>query len=117
MSTTVKLKSFVKEFVAMVKGDEAEAIGEKVRRKAEAGVETRLSSLKGHIVECEQYIEESEENLKHVRLNNGNPIKDMVTYVDNLIMAHKKVDEAKAKLEDVKHTIEVLQKELEIIRS
>jgi hypothetical protein len=117
MSTTVKAKTFVKQFVALVKGDEAEATAAKVQRKAEAAIEARLAALKGHLVDAEQKVSDSEEALTAARMNNGKQIDNREYYVDNLINTTQQIEKAKADLDNIKETIAMLTAELETVRS
>jgi multidrug resistance efflux pump len=112
MSTKVVTKTFVKQFVALIKGDEAEATAAKVQRKAVSSLEARLAALDAHVVDAEQEVEEAEENLVNVRLNHGKQIGDRETYVDALLAAHNRVENSKTKLMNLEHTIETLKAEL-----
>jgi DNA repair exonuclease SbcCD ATPase subunit len=102
-------KTFIKQFVAMVKGDEAEAIAAKVQRKAIAALDSELANLKGELVDKEQALEDANENLSKAILNNGNEISDRKYYVQGLIKAKAQITEAQDSLEDLKHTISVLE--------
>ena len=117
MSTSVKTKTFVKQFVALVKGDEAEATAAKVQRKAEAAIEARLAALKGHLVDAEQKVSDSEEALVNARMNGGKQIDNREHYVDNLINATQQIESTKVNLDNIKHTITMLTAELETVRS
>jgi hypothetical protein len=116
MSAKTKVNSFIRQFVALVEGDKSEVIAEKVLRKAEAALETRLAALKGHIVDAEQNVEDAKEGLITARLNSGRMIDSRDAYVDTIINANSLVTESEQKLENIKNTIEVLEGELAKIR-
>lgn len=121
MSTTVKVKTFVKEFVALVKGDDAEVVAAKVQRKAESALETRLSVINGKIGDAKDRVKDCEENLVKARLNYGNEISSdsygRDNYVDKLITATIQLDKANSELENLEHTRAMLSRELAIVRS
>jgi hypothetical protein len=48
-----KTKSFVKEIVALLKGDDAEATGQKVLRQADSAFKTQIASLTGDTIALE----------------------------------------------------------------
>jgi DNA repair exonuclease SbcCD ATPase subunit len=117
MSTVVKAKTFINQFVALIKGDDAEVLAQKVQRKAESALETRLASLKGTVVDMEDKVTDAEENLQNARVNYGKEITDRDYYIDNLINANLRLEEAKTNLENLKYTIEYLNGELKQVRS
>lgn len=110
-----KIKSFVKEFVAIVKGDDAKATGEKVYRQASSALQTQLASLKGDLISKEDAIADAEENLKKARLNNGVLISNRNNYVENLLKAENALTEAKEQLELHQAKIDCLQKHLTLL--
>lgn len=117
MSTKVKAKTFINQFVALIKGDDAEVVAQKVQRKAESALETRLASLKGSLVDAEDKVTDAEEYLVKARLNHGKEISNRDSYIDTLIHANTDVTKAKENLENLKYTIDYLTAELEQVRS
>ena len=66
-----KMKSFVKQYVAVVKGDDAEAQGEKVFRQADSALQTHIANLKGDTISLEDNVTNAKEELNLARVNNG----------------------------------------------
>ena len=103
-----KMKSFVKEVVAIIKGDDAEATGQKILRQADSAMQTHLATFKGDIISLEDKVEEATENLKLARVNNGILIVDRNQYVRNLFNARNALVDAEDALEIHKEKIEFL---------
>ena len=94
-----KTKSFVKEIVALLKGDDAEATGQKVLRQADSAFKTQIASLTGDTIAFEDNVEEAKEALRLSRLNNGKLITDRSSYISNLLRAKNNVIDAEEALE------------------
>lgn len=111
-NTTVKMKSFVKEFIAVVVGDDATAKGEKVFRQASSALNTQIASLKGDLISKEDALEEAKDAQKLARVNKGNFITDRNDYVAQLLSAKNTVTQAEEALELHKKKIAFLESEL-----
>jgi hypothetical protein len=85
--TMNKTKSFVKEIVALLKGDDAEATGQKVLRQADSAFKTQIASLTGDTIALEDRLEDAKENLRLTRLNFGLQITDRNSYIRSLLDA------------------------------
>lgn len=109
----MKVKSFLKQFVAIIKGDDAEALAQKVYRQASSALKTQISSLSGDTIQKEDAVTEAQEALAKARLNNGALISNRNYYVDSLFDAHNKVNQAEEALEKHLAKIEFLESELE----
>lgn len=94
-----KTKSFVKEIVALLKGDDAEATGQKVLRQADSAFKTQIASLTGDTIALEDSVEDAKEALRLARLNNGQLISNRTVYISNLLSAQNKLTEAEEALE------------------
>jgi hypothetical protein len=94
-----KMKSFVKEVVAILKGDDAEATGQKILRQADSAFKTQIASLTGDTIALEDKLEDAVEALRLARLNNGKVISDRNSYVRNLLDAKNNVTSAEEALE------------------
>lgn len=94
------MKSFVKEVVAILKGDDAEATGQKILRQADSAFKTQIASLTGDTIGLEDKLEDAKENLRLARLNNGVVISDRNNYVRNLLNAKNALTEAEEELEN-----------------
>ena len=94
-----KTKSFVKEVVALLKGDDAEATAQKILRQADSAFKTQIAALNGDTIALEDGVDEAKENLRLTRLNHGESIKDRNQYVRNLLDAQNKLTAAEEALE------------------
>lgn len=110
-----KMKSFVKEVVAILKGDDAEATGQKILRQADSGLKTQIATLKGDLITLEDAVETAKENLKHARVNHGRLIANRNDYVRELFNAKNAVTDAQEALELHQAKINFLQEELSLL--
>lgn len=109
------VKSFVKSFVAIVTGDDNTAKAEKAFRQAQSALKTQISSLNGDTITFEDAVETAQESKSTARVNNGNPISDRNTYVENLLRADNSVVSAQKVLETHKKKIAFLEGELKAL--
>ena len=112
MTTSTKVKSFVKEFVAKVKGEDAEALGQKVLRHADSALKRQISSLDGDTITLEDNLEVAKENQKLALINNGQNLTDRDLYVRNLLKAKNNVTDAEEALKLHEETIAFLKSQL-----
>lgn len=94
----VKGKLFLKEVVARLKGDDAEAKGAKIARKAVGAVEAQIASLKYKKVDLDGKVEEAEEALNNAKFPTDFPSKAEY-YIENILEAQKALDQAKENVE------------------
>lgn len=116
MSKT-KLKSFVDQFAAFVKGDDSAVLAETVYRQKTAALNTKFHNSKGDLVDREQAVKDAKNELERARLNYGKKISDKggrETYINNLVAAKNNVTKAEIELEDHKDMIAFLESELEM---
>jgi hypothetical protein len=106
-----KAKSFIKGFVAAIKGDDAEAQAAKVWRQAESGLTMQIAALKGDLIRKEDAVTDAQENLDSARINSGKQITDRDGYVSNLISAKENLVRAEKQLEAHQKTIAFLEEE------
>ena len=106
-----KAKSFIKEFVAAIKGDDAKAQAAKVWRQAESGLTVQIAALKGDLIRKEDAVTDAQENLDSARINGGKPIIDRDAYVAELILAKERLVGAEKQLEAHQKTIAFLEEE------
>ena len=115
MTNTTKMKSFVKGFVALVKGDDAEATAQKVLRLADSALKTHIANLKGDLITKEDAVTAAHENLAKARINNGTIIADRTRYVNGLLTAKNDVAMAEEELTNLTDKIEFLETELDAL--
>lgn len=107
--TMNKTKSFVKEIVALLKGDDAEATGQKVLRQADSAFKTQIASLTGDTIALEDRLEDAKENLRLTRLNFGLQITDRNSYIRSLL-------DAKNLLTSTEEALELHNAKLDFLR-
>ena len=94
-----KTKSFVKEVLAILAGDNNEATAQKILRQADSAFKTQIASLTGDTIALEDRLEDAKENLRLSRLNNGLQITDRNSYIRNLLDAKNSVTSSEEALE------------------
>ena len=105
------MASFVKECIALLKGDDAEVKAQKILRAADSAFKTQIASLTGDTIALEDKVEEAKERLRLSKLNHGELISDRNVYISKLLQAKNELTDAeealelhKSKLEFLKHT-------------
>ena len=106
-----KAKSFIKGFVAAIKGDDAEAQAAKVWRQAESGLTMQIAALKGDLIRKEDAVTDAQEALDNARINNGQQITNRDSYVQGLISAKEILVRAEKELVAHQKTIAFLEEE------
>lgn len=106
MSTT---KSFIKGFIALVKGDDVTAQAEKAFRQSQSALKVQISSLDGDTIAFEDKVEDAKDKLSKARVNNGKVINDRDTYVRELLTAKNVVSDAQDALDTHLATIDFLK--------
>lgn len=107
-----KVKSFVKEFVARVNGDDATARGEKALRQADSALTTQIAVMTGDTVKFEDNVENAKEELAIARVNGGDPISNRDQYVKTLISRKNELTSAEEELESHLDTLNFLKETL-----
>jgi chromosome segregation ATPase len=108
----MKVKSFIKQFVAKIQGDDAEVQAQKALRSAHAALTTHVAIAKADLLSREEAVENAQENLANARINNGETISDRDAYVEQLCEAKNNLNEAESDLEAHKALIQFLEEEL-----
>lgn len=109
------LTNYVKEMIARIKGDDAEAIAIKNQRKAISAFKTELALKQNKVLSLEDTVEEANENLNNALLNHGKPITDRADYMDAVLDAKNNLLDAEEDLEAIHEEIEFLEKQLEYV--
>ena len=112
-----KLNSFAKQFVAIIKGDDAEAKAAKVWRQAESAFKVQIASLSGDLIRKEDAVTQAEEILAKRLVNNGNEITNRDAYISNLISAKETLKTAEKELQAHKDTITFLEKQYALLKA
>ncbi len=107
-----KVESFISQFVALVKGDEAAVIGAKVFRQATSAFKVQIAALEGGLIRKEDQLENAKENLEKARLNFGVELNDAAQnggYCEKLISCQNVIEQAEKDLVAHKKTIAFLE--------
>jgi intracellular sulfur oxidation DsrE/DsrF family protein len=107
------VSNFVESVIAIIKGDDARAIGLKIQRRAIAILTAQIAIKVCKTLALEGVEDTAEGNLNKARLNSGTLIINDDQYIQNLLDAKFKYDQAAAELVAHKQDIEFLKKELE----
>lgn len=114
MTTT---NSFVKQFIALVKGDEAEVKALKIWRQAESAFKVQIAALGGDLIRKEDAVSQTEEQLSKALVNNGSEITDRDRYIANLISAKESLKQAEKQLTAHKETIAFLEEQYALLKA
>ena len=112
-----KLNSFAKQFVAIIKGDDAEAKAAKVWRQAESAFKVQIAALGGDLIRKEDAVTQAEEKLAKALVNGGNEINDRDQYIANLISAKESLKFAEKQLAAHKETIAFLEEQYALLKA
>ena len=110
-----KTKSFVKEIISLLKGDDAEATAQKVLRQADSAFKTQIASLTGDTIALEDKLEDAKEALRLARLNNGQLINDRNSYVSSLLRAQNNLIDAEEALEAHNNKLQFLREQAALL--
>ncbi len=106
------VKSFVKQFVAVIKGDDAQAQAQKVLRQADSALKSQIASLTGDTITLEDSVTAAKEKQVLASVNNGKSITDRAYYVSGLLTAKNSVTQAEEALKEHLEKITFLEAQL-----
>ena len=112
-----KINAFVKEFIAIIKGDDAEALGLKNWRYAESALKIQITSLGGELIKREDEVEKAKEQLLRARVNFGNEITNSDIYSSQLLRYKDNLTKVEKELEATKRTIEFFNEQYDLLRA
>ena len=118
-SNTTVVKSFVKQFAALLQGDTAEVTAQKVFRQVQSSLNTQIAVMNGDLVAKEDAVTDAKEELDRARLNYGKELasSDRTAYVRNLINKKNAVESAQEALDTHLDTLVFLKRELSNLES
>jgi len=114
MTTGNKIKSFIRETKARLKGDTAGKIGEKNLRTADAALELQLAQLNIEKMKAETHLEKTKEKMMDT-IHPKELIEDDSNYITGLARVNREVKDAEKTLKDINNSIDFfrgLQKEI-----
>lgn len=109
---TKTVKSFINEFISVIKGDDVQAKSEKVFRQVSSALNTHISNMNGDTINFEDKIAEAKENLTLVRYNKGEFVVNRDQYIRDLLAAKNSLTEAEEALEKHQAKLDFLKGEL-----
>lgn len=109
-----KATTFVEQFIALIKGDEAGVTAAKVERQRMAALNTAFHNANGDLVDKEQKVQDAEDYVVKCRLNHGKEITDRGYYVYRFIEATESVKDAQEALEAHQLLISTLKAEIDM---
>lgn len=114
-----KISTFVALTVALLKGDEAQAVAIKNQSKATSILENQLNSQKFELGELKEELSEIEEKANLSLINNGKVITsaDKENYIQGILNAEEAVLEVKARIEANEEITSILEAKLEIVKN
>lgn len=95
------MKSYVRQTIAMFKGDTDKALAEKNYRSASSHIKVQISGIEGKMVEAEEKIELANEALKAAKFPTER-ISDSSSYLHGIRDAKSRLEEAQEVLNDLK---------------
>ena len=113
VKTSKKMKSFVKEFKALVDGDSSEALAQKVLRQSDSALNTHIAIFNGELVGKEDAVSDAEDNLAKAKVNYGKKIDNRDAYVRQLLDARNDLVDAEEALELHQAKLAFLQSTME----
>ena len=117
MSTVNKVKSVVKEVVALLQGDTSKVIGQRIYRKSDSALTFQIAGEKYKLMGVEEKLDAAKEAKRLARINNGKEIADGEEYVSNLLKAENNITLAQAELDALNKKIKFLESELEAVNT
>jgi hypothetical protein len=93
------MKSFVKQFVAIIEGNDSAVEAQKAFREADSALGSQINNLEGETMVKEDAVEDAVEAVKIARVNGGKRIANKPQYVANLLCAKNVLTAAEEDLE------------------
>jgi hypothetical protein len=101
-------KSFLKEVIARVKGDQAEVVAQKNYRKATSAINSQLATLKAKEVDDEAAVDQAKENLDNAKFPTT-LISDNKYYVGDIKKQFDALEQAKETLTATRDSIKYFE--------
>lgn len=111
MSALKKTELFAKEILARLKGDNNEALSNKIARKAISAFEGQIAALKAKEVDDENRVEEAGEGLNNTIYPTA-MFSDNSRYCQSILDRQEELDYAKEVLKNTQDSIEFFEAQL-----
>lgn len=106
------MNSYLEQFAAFVKGDDAKVQAIKAQRAVDSALRLAIAQKDGETIRLENKIEKAKDALLKARMNNGSPdIDEPTEYVNALIQAKNDLTLAEEELEAHKSLLEFLKEQ------
>lgn len=110
-----QVSSFINQFMAAVKGDDAKVLAERNWRKANSALKSAIPSSEGETIRFEDELEAAKEALKKARVNNGEDITNSNLYITKILQARQAVEDTQENLELHMKKVASLNEELQLL--
>lgn len=104
-----KINSFVKQFVAMIQGNDAAVVAEKIKRRAESALSSQIHALEGVTINYEDDLADADDALKNAVLNSGSEVLEASAYLKNLLQKRQERKDVEENFKDHKSKIQFLK--------
>lgn len=108
----MKENLFIKQVIALLKGEKDEVIAIKIQKKVAATFKTEIAASKAKLLELEDSLEEAKEVYQKAFVNNGELSFDKDSYLNILIDARNKVVDAEEAIAAKKDIITFFEEQL-----
>lgn len=108
-------QSFVSEIVSLIKGADAQQIGEKIQKQMGNGLTAQIALKKASTLDYEESVEKAQEEVKKSLMNHGREVTNREQSVQAYLNAQTALKKAEKDLENHLQTIEWLEEGLEIV--
>lgn len=112
-----KATGFVSEIVAVVKGSDAQQIGEKIQKQMSNGLNAQIALKEAATFDLEEAVERAEEQVKLSLMNNGKDVTDREATIQSYLNAQVALRNAKTALENHLQVIEWLKEGQAIVNA
>lgn len=112
----IKLPLFVKQVIATIKGDDAQATAIKIQRQAESTLTAQIAVKKSLTFDFEEKVENARLKADDILANRGDLIDNRETYIKNILLIDQEIKDAQQELDDHKASIIVLEEALEKVK-
>jgi hypothetical protein len=112
-----EVSNFVALVVALIQGDDAQVQAIKIQKKAKAALTSQIAVKEAHTLTLEDAVDAAQEVLAKARVNNGEPITSMDSYISILLSANRLLSSHEADLTAHEETIAFLKEQLEIVKA
>lgn len=112
-----RVTSFIKQFTAILNGDDAAATAHKAWRQAEAALKVRIATMDAETIAKEEAVHAAKEAADKCLINNGQCITDSDLYTKSIVESDNALKVAQKNLENHLKTLEFFKNKLTELRT